>query len=956
MYKEIFLIVFACNSFLIVFGQKGFSDSIISLNGKWNICLQPKGNFWEDDKSLNYQMIQVPGECEMQGFKIKHDQPLVYKKEISISPDFRGKVIRLRFEGVYSYARLWVNGKYIREHSGGFTSWEADITKAAEPGKSAVIILEVTDKADEISYASGYAKHPIGGILRNVSLISSPLSYPEQVVITTDFDENYQDASLKVSGIVKYEGSKQKIGIELFDKANRKIVLANNTFAITDSSFEFINLIKSPLKWDAEHPNLYKLRISLSDNKTILWARNYSFGFREIEVKGNRFLVNGQQVKLRGACHHDIHPLLGRVSTPEYELKDVLLAKEANINFIRTSHYPPTDNFLQLCDRYGIYVEDETAVCFVNTYRSPEYAPGSTENSSEYTGRYLSQLREMVENHRNHPSVILWSIGNENKFGSNFQKSYDWVKKTDPSRPVIFSFPGTDKKNAKSFDILSMHYPGIDGNLEQYGAVVTGFGNKEMPVLFDEWAHVPCYNNSTIKEDPNVRDFWGTSLDSMWQKTYDADGGLGGAIWGMIDESFMLPDTVVGYGEWGIYDTWRRKKPEFWNVKKAYSPVRILSTKILDRGKNTQVKINLYNRFDHTDISELKIRCRIKDNLFPLISPEIPPHHKGILEIPVTKWPLNEQIVIEFFDQNNSIVDSYSIVRKEEIPQVSPKAVSTINLLEEESQFKIQCANKLEFIISKATGLFSYYQIAGKKTVFIGPYLNLRTKGKGDQTSSTQFTDYGTNWKLNKLSVIKKDNLVEISLSGNYNNITQVGFVSNIFSDGSVTTAYSVTNIAKEYVRETGIKFILDNNFKWLDWERIGYWDHYPPDHLSAMKGATSLYTKTRNQYSKEPAKDWQYDTKSFYYDGISDKYEQMTFIAKATKENILRYILRQDGPGSVSVSGTGNEACRIDKRDNRMELIIDNLWDYPDLAWGNYQKNILLNQEYSAKIGFAIK
>jgi beta-galactosidase len=319
-------------------------------------------------------------------------------------------------------------------------------------------------------------------------------------------------------------------------------------------------------------------------------------GFREISVKGNNLLVNGRPVKLRGANRHDIHPLLGRVSTPEYALKDVLLAKEANMNFIRTSHYPPAEHFLDLCDEYGLYVEDETAVCFVGTHRSEEYVPHNTESDNRFSAQYLSQVQEMVMNHRDHPSVIIWSIGNENNYGSNFQASYDWIKENDKTRPVIFSYPGLAPDSVKTYDLLSMHYPEQTGDKEQYGISTSGFGFRNMPVLFDEWIHVSCYNNTTLKEDPNVRDFWGIGLDSAWTRTFEADGGLGGAIWGYIDEVFMLPvdlpgfnewwgmydnvnigsefsGTAVGYGEWGVIDVWRRRKPEFWNVKKAYSPV-----------------------------------------------------------------------------------------------------------------------------------------------------------------------------------------------------------------------------------------------------------------------------------------------------------------------------------------------------------------------------------------------
>ena len=298
----------------------------------------------------------------------------------------------------------------------------------------------------------------------------------------------------------------------------------------------------------------------------------------------------------------------------------------------------------------------------MGSHRTDAYrASGSSENGSDFTGRYLSQLEEMVHYHRNHPSVIIWSIGNENVFGYNFSKSFRWVKEHDSSRPVIYSYPGQVPDSLVNYEILSMHYPSWQGDLSQYGITTEKFSYDRMPALYDEWAHVSCYNNFELKEDPNVRNFWAQSLDSMWTYTFEADGALGGAIWCMLDETFALPADLpgfnqwwgildknvipatymgpcVGYGEWGIVDTWRRKKPEFWGTKKAYSPTRIRLRRIDSFVPGQPLEIPVHNRFDHTDFSELLIRWSYGEESGVLSDVQLKPHEKGILNIPARAW------------------------------------------------------------------------------------------------------------------------------------------------------------------------------------------------------------------------------------------------------------------------------------------------------------------------------
>ncbi|MEA3463429.1 MAG: glycoside hydrolase family 2 TIM barrel-domain containing protein, partial [Bacteroidota bacterium] len=629
----------------------------------------PPAEFWDTD--IDYQDwadIQVPGECQMQGFAIKHDEPFVYKKEFLIPKDYEGKEVRLVFYGVYSYARVWVNGKFIREHSGGFTRWECDISDMVSPGEMAVLTIEVTDRADDISYGSGYAKHQIGGILRDVELIALPEQNFEQLYFETDLDEHYKNADLNIFYDLKKD-TPSKIRVDLFDTDDLLVGSVEGKAKGDQLSLA----VKNPELWDAEHPNLYTVVTTLIQEGKEVMKMYEKIGFREVRVEGNKLLVNSMPVKLRGACRHDIHPTLGRMTTAEYDLQDVLLAKECNMNFIRTSHYPPSETFLHYCDQYGIYVEDETAVCFVGSHRTKAYqASGASQSDPEFIGRYLSQLEEMVQNHRNHPSIIIWSIGNENSFGSNFVESYNWVKKNDPTRPVIYSYPGQVPDSLLLYELISMHYPNWKGNLDQYRILTEGFESADMPMLFDEWAHVACYNNFELREDPNVRNFWGQSLDSMWTYLFETEGGLGGAIWCMLDETFMMPEDlegfndwwgildknvipatfnrpVVGYGEWGIVDIWRRKKPEFWGTKKAYSPTKIYSKTLPDFSPGEELMVPVHNRFDHTNFSELKILWQYGEQSGELGNTDLKPHQKGQLVFPPNDWNTDEKLQIQFY-------------------------------------------------------------------------------------------------------------------------------------------------------------------------------------------------------------------------------------------------------------------------------------------------------------------
>jgi beta-galactosidase/beta-glucuronidase len=498
----------------------GVRQSSLLLNGMWEFQFSPQDR---------WTAIQVPGEAAMQGYAVEHDKPFRYRKSFTLPSDYRGKTVILRFDGVYSYARLWVNGVYVRDHHGGFTRWETDVTSLVKPGKKNVIELEVTDRLDEISYASGYAHHPVGGILRDVTVFALPETHICDFRVETHLDAHYRDAVLKVA--CSTEGSGGEIGFTFVSPDGQAVSLSQNRVPLVGKSGvtrEFV--VREPQKWDAEHPNLYTLTATIYDKAGREVCRfSRQTGFREVKIVKDQLLVNGKPVKLRGACRHDIHPTLGRMTTSEQDSLDAVLFRQANMNFVRTSHYPPTERFVEYCDRLGIYVESETAVCFMSTHYHPNYKHDFASDTA-YAGRFLSQFREMVNTFRSHPSVLFWSLGNESRYGSNFQLCRDWIVKADTMRPSVFSYPGLQKEGKKIYDIYIMHYPDIHGNETQQDGLTLRFQARGFPALFDEWLHVTCYNYATLRDDPNAREFWGESLDRMWTGIFDVRGGLGGAI------------------------------------------------------------------------------------------------------------------------------------------------------------------------------------------------------------------------------------------------------------------------------------------------------------------------------------------------------------------------------------------------------------------------------------------
>lgn len=943
----------------------GIKQEQFSLNGTWKFRFNPKGHWYA---------VKVPGELAMQGFGIEHDKPYLYQHEFSLPADYKGKSTIIRFDGVYSYARLFINGKFVRDHFGGFTRWEADITSFVKVGRKNKIQLEVTDRKDDISYAAGYAHHPIGGILREVSIYALPQVKLSDLKIETALDSTYTNATLRLS---MNASDQANINYKLTDPNGKAVSLQENDRSLKAGENKHSFAISRPMKWDAEHPNLYTLTVDVNPGTNQHYQFTKQIGFRDIKIVGNRMLVNGRPVKLRGACRHDMHPTLGRSTNRELDSLDVDLFKRSNMNFVRTSHYPPSEDFISFCDKMGVYVECETAICFVDTYRQKNYAPGASQNDTAFTPHYMSQIQEMVKPFYNHSSVLYWSIGNESSYGTNFQQTYDWTKNWDTTRPVIFSYPGTVPKDKVCFDLLSLHYPGVEGNMEQFGFRTHNFQNSKYPSIFDEWAHVPCYTYTTLQDDPNIREFWGASLDKMWSNLFDSPGGLGGAIWGYIDETFMIPalkegkpywtefartskpadfqGQCVGYGEWGIIDVWRREKPEFWGTKKAYSPIRLLQTTISSFASDAPLYLPVHNRFDHTWLNEVSMKYTYNGHSETIALAAIAPHQKGSLIIPAHSWQTGDLLLVEFFDKANRLIDAEQLTLGSAQPGMMTILPNEALTVTDKNNYLTIRGAQFEIPFNKTTGLIENATSHGQVVIEKGPFANLdlnfnHNTGPEVREKAKNFILDDKTWSKQSLTWKKSGANIQLELTGTYQNIA-VTYDIQVQPTGQMKIAFRTSNEPNGWLRESGVKFYLPQSMSQLKWKRKGYWSYYPDNSFAGNKGETPLYNSHKVIYGTDPKQDWGADTHNYYYfadkGAICDK--PLTNKAKGMKENILNYtVSRQDGTAIQVLSGDASLGCRLNKMsDNQLLMYINCRWDYPEIGWGDYCKTLDVTPNY---------
>jgi len=903
------------------------ADPVISLSGAWKFHLNPPSNFWGNNVDPSaWEDLQVPHDLFAEGIfqnlgnKLDRNgnpfmnRELAYKKEVTIPADYSGKTIMLRFEGAYNFARVWVDGQLIRTHRGAFTTWDADITDYVTPGQSVWITVGLTYESMRLDYQL------LGGIHREVQLVALSRDYVTRLHYETDLDETYTDAILKVAAGVEFNGDEEGIlHLTLKDPDGAEMAITPNSIMLSPANPEStVDIpIVNPVKWDSEHPHLYTLDASLEIGGSIVQTISKKVGFREISWSGKNMYVNGQEIKLRGVNWHQVIADRGIVPDPVIDEQMIRQLKAANINFIRTAHFPQTEQVLDLCDELGIYVEEEASVIFVDTADGPQ----NVVNNPSYTAAFMDPLSEMIERDRSHASIIIWSLGNESFWGSNFQKGHDYLRMVDPSRPTIFSYPFT-RPDAK-YEIWSKHYQAH--NSKEYGT-------HSMPELYDEYAHDYGHNKEGLKFDPGFRDFYGVNLKKFWEPMYSTNGVLGGAIWGGVDLAMQRPNqTNWGIAQWGMLDAWGREKPEYYHMKKVYSPIILMDGPVINPGSGHPLEISVENRYNHTNFNELEFAWAVGQESGVLTNVNIPQRSSGVITLPARDWEYGEIVALNVF-KDSELVDEFELpIGRPDIefplPQGTPSIVDNSSTIEVSgSDFNI--------VFSKSTGLITNGSYKGTSIITGGPFLNL-----GNPTNVNQVLPNPNSWKLESVESKMENQQALISVKGSYDNYIGAQFLIRIDGTGLIGTTYAVRGLPESYT-EVGIAYDLTEEVNELSWKRQGDYSVYPLDHIGRPEGvAQKIRPGADDEFRVRPSWSWSQDMKDFYLFGPSDSGGRGTNDFRSAKTNIHYASAMIEGTSNhLRAEGDGTGSVRAAVQDNgSIRFNVNNKWSRVMGVWNEF-------------------
>lgn len=768
-----------------------------------------------------------------------------YRRTFELPKDWKGKDVYFHVGSATSNLTLWVNGKYVGYSEDSKVAAEFNISKYLKPGKN-LIAMQVMRWCDG-SYFEDQDFWRFTGIAREVYLYARPKLHAADIRLNAALENNYQDGVLNYK--VSLKGGKTDVAFTLCDKDGKQIAQATGAQGV----------IKVPKvnAWTAETPYLYKAYITLKNKQGAAEVIPQKVGFRNVEIKNAQLLVNGQPVLVKGADRHEMDPDGGYVVSLERMIQDIKIMKQLNINAVRTSHYPCDPRWYDLCDEYGIYITAEANL----ESHGMGYEEKSLAKFPEYIVPHIERNEGNVKPLINHPSVIVWSLGNECGYGVNFEKAYDWVKACDTTRPAQYERGGYDSKT----DIYCPMYIGYEES-ESYCK-----SNGTKPYIQCEYAHAMGNSEGGFKE------YW--DLIRKYPKYQ------GGYIWDFVDQGLRDKSPVTGkeiftyggdYGRYpasdynfncnGIIAPNRRLNPHAYEIQYVLQNVWI---KDFDAENGS---FNVYNENFFKNIDDLSLTATLFANGVKLTTVAIPdtkgiaPQATKLVKSEALKSAIEkaeaehatEEITINFAfasDGSQPLVDKGQVMARQQIVlngyefdkvDAPANTGSKIEVEETNSYVKVS-AERMSVTIGKKTGMIDYLDVDGE------PMLKFRESMTPEFWRAPTDNDYGASlqkkmrvWKnpqMNLKSFDKSESKDSVVLTANFEMPevkAELMLRYRINAAGEVAVTEKMTTDKEAKVADLfryGMQLQMPASFSKLEYYGRGPEENYIDRHSSSFIG-----------------------------------------------------------------------------------------------------------------------
>ncbi len=857
----------------------------VSLNGEWDFKLsqnpfeKPNDFFNEGFDRSEWQKIPVPSDWQFHTedfplysnatYPFRGNPPYVphdynpvgsYYRTFEVPSNWDGKKLFLHFAGVKSAAYVWVNGQKLGYSEGSKTPIEFDISKVAKVGKNSVAV-EVIRWSDGV-YLEDQDFWRLSGIERDVFVYALPQITFKDFFIKASLADDYETGELDVEvQLINYSGKPAKGFMELkILDGDREVAKMAQSYVFAKSKSQIIHpILRTTLRninpWSAEKPNLYQMVLSVKDLEgNTLVSTSQKIGFRNVEISGGQFLVNGQPIIFKGVNRHEHDQYTGHFVSRESMKKDIEVMKQNNINAVRTSHYPNDPYFYQLCDEYGIYVWDEANI---ESHGFGYDFDKTLANKPEFEAMHLNRIERMVKRDKNHPSIVVWSMGNEAGDGPTFVKGYEWIKSYDNTRPVHYERAERTKYDTiRHTDIIPWMYANLGSIKKHY---LGKFPDR--PFIWCEYTHAMGNSNGDLAD--------------LWDFVYENPQVQGGFIWDFVDQGLVkktnegqeywayggdfAPDRYHNDGNFclnGIVNPDRTYHPAMAEVKHVYQNARI-SWADEDRSM-----IEIKNDFFFTNLNEYFFEWQLLEDGKELakgdLQFEVAP--QDVVQIPFNiaeNLDPSKEYFINIYGRTKKedlLIPAGHLLMSEQLLLQSPqpqtlgeKTTPKLKLKAKDGAITIS-NEKLQVVFDQAEGKMTSYQVDGQEYVVDAPQVNF-WRAPTDNDFGNKFPERNLKWKDASLNP-KVKSVEHCKKSKSEYCVTVVNTFESINSEA--VTLYTINgngeiNVDVDFIYKEdkddsdiprfGINLSIPEKFDQVIWYGRGPHENYVDRNASAFVG-----------------------------------------------------------------------------------------------------------------------